>query len=606
MQNGLLHIFSMLSPQRPWMRTVSNKSIRKDAMAGFTNAAIVLPQGVAFAVIAGLPPEYGLFTAMITPIIAAIWGSSLIMISGPTTAISAIVFATLSEMAPPGTPDYVMMAFTLTIIVGCFQIAAGLLRLGAVISFISHSVMTGFTAAAAMLIGVSQIGNSLGIDIGGGGVFERLAQVSDNLEQSNLTAGFLSLSTFLSVFIFSKINKRLPAYFLALVFGSLIGWLLNAPGNGVKMFGSLPSVVPNFKMPNFELGLILELAPGAATVAFIGLLEAISIGRAFSIRRGEKYDSNQEIVGQGLSNFIGGFFQAYAGSGSFTRSALNAESGAQTPISAIFAAMFLMLMLLLLSPLVTYVPVPVMAGIIIYVAIKLINVDEIRHIFDNSSSDTLIFTITFVTGIATHLDTAIVVGVITSLTVFLRQSSNPFVAILAPALEKGQRSFRNVQLYDLPQCPQIRVQRMEGPLFFGSVEQLDAEFEKADRAAPDQKIRVFSLKGVGKLDLAGADFLIQKIKDARRAGGDFHVVAMYPSLLRALRRMHVIEELEESHLHVTKGHAIQAATEQVNPDICAFCTLRVFSECREKPFPEGFSPNSTPMQIIRNASLKNK
>ncbi len=224
-----------------------------------------------------------------------------------------------------------------------------------------------------------------------------------------------------------------------------------------------------------------------------------------------------------------------------------------------------------------------------YVAFKLIHVGEIRHILDNSRSDTLILVITFLTGITTHLDTAIVVGVITSLTVFLRQSSAPFVAVLAPALEKGQRSFRNVQLYDLPECPQIRVQRMEGPLFFGPVEQLKAAFEKAEERGPDQKIKVFSLKGVGKLDLAGADFLIQQIKEARQSGGDFHVVAMYPSLLRALHRMHVVEKLGKDHLHVAKGHAIKAATDQVDLDICSRCKLRVFTECADKPKPTGLS-----------------
>lgn len=593
MHNRILHIFSTFSPIRPWMGILTRESIGKDAIAGFTNAAIVLPQGVAFAVIAGLPPEYGLYTAMITPIIAAIWGASMIMVSGPTTAISAVMFATLSSIAPPGTPDYVTLALTLTILVGLFQIVAGLMRLGALISFISHSVMVGFTAAAAVLIAVSQISNAFGIERGGEGVIERVVHVVGNSHQLNPIAAVLAFATFLSVFLISKLNRRLPAYFLALVFGSALGWLLNASESGIAMFGALPSVIPSFSVPDFDLEMLSTLAPGAATVAFIGLLEAISIGRAFAIRRGEKYDSNQEIVGQGLSNAVGGFMQAYAGSGSFTRSGLNAESGACTPLSAIFAAVFLLALLSVVSPWVTYVPVPVMAGIIMYVAFKLIHVVEIKHILDNSPSDTLILGVTFLTGIVTHLDTAIVVGVITSLCVFLRQSSAPFVAVLAPALEKGQRSFRNVQLYDLPECPQIRVQRMEGPLFFGSVEQLEAEFEKVEKHAPDQKIKVFSLKGVGKLDLAGADFLIHQIREAREAGGDFHIVAMYPSLLRALGRMHVIEELGDENLHVAKGHAILAATEQVDPDICKKCKFRVFSECVRKPAPPGFSPEGT-------------
>ncbi|WP_241479103.1 SulP family inorganic anion transporter [Leisingera sp. ANG-M1] len=569
-----------------------------DAVAGFTNAAIVLPQGVAFAVIAGLPPQYGLFTAMITPVIAAIWGSSMIMVSGPTTAISAVLLATLSGAFPPGTPEYISAALVLTIMVGMFQICAGLMRLGVVISFISHSVMVGFTAAAALLIGTSQIGNMLGIQIAGGaGPLGKLVEAVHLRSDVNMMAVFLAAFTFASIFVFSKISRKLPAYFLALLFGSVLGWVLNAGSFGIRMFDELPSIAPALSVPSINLSLISDLSPGAATVAFIGLLEAVSIGRAFAIRRKEKYDANQEIVGQGLSNFAAGFFQAYAGSGSFTRSALNADSGAKSPMSAVFAAIFLFLLLLLLSPFVTYVPVPVMAGIIIYVAVKLVNADEIKHIIYNSPSDTFILILTFLTGVLTHLDTAVVAGVIASLVVFLRQSSAPFLAALAPAMDSGKRSLRNARLYGLPECPQIRVQRMEGPLFFGSVEQLEAEFEKVDEFAPAQKIKVFSLKGVGRLDLSGADFLIRQIQAARQSGGDFHVVAMYTKVLRALRRMHVIDELGEKHLHITKGHAISAAVHQADPAICAKCKLRVFDECRKKPAPEGYSGNCTPTAI---------
>lgn len=590
-KDKLLHSIMLLSPRRPWMSHVTTQSLRSDAIAGLTNAAIVLPQGVAFAVIAGLPPEYGLYAAMVTPVVAAIWGSSMVMVSGPTTAISAVIFATISSIAPPGTDQYVAIALSLTILVGCFQLAAGLLRLGGPISFISHSVMVGFTSAAAVLIAISQLGNATGLTVQGKGVLDRVLQIAPDIHSANIAAVFLSAATFIAILVSQRLDKRLPAYFIALIFGSILGWLISAPAYGIAMFSELPSIAPAFSVPQLDPQFLSSLAPGAATVALIGLLEAISIGRTFAIRRGEKYDTNQEIVGQGMSNLVGGFFQAYAGSGSFTRSGLNAESGARTPLSAIFAAVFLFFMLVLTAPLVTYIPVPVMGGVIIAVAFKLINTVEIRRIL-KSRSETMVLAGTFITGIVTQLDIAIVVGVITSLMVFLKQSSNPFVSVLAPAVEKGQRSFRNVDLYDLPECPQIRVLRMEGPLFFGSVEQLDAEFERVGRYRSEQKIQVFSLKGIGRLDLAGADFLIKQVRDARRAGGDFHLVGMYPSLLRRLHSMHVLKVLGESNLHVSKGHAIAAAADQVDPAFCAGCTLRVFSECRSKPAPDGLSADS--------------
>ena len=597
---------SRLSPKRSWMAAVTGASLRHDAFAGLTNAAVVLPQGVAFAVIAGLPPQYGLFTAMITPVVAAIWGSSMVMVSGPTTAISAVIFATLANFADPGTPGYVTLALTLTVLVGAFQLAAGLLHFGALISFISHSVMIGFTAAAALLIAASQLGDFLGISVeGGGGIVQRFATVAENFEQLNVLALVISAMTFLSVLAIQWCWPRLPAYLIALAGGAALGGLLDAPAHGIEMFAPLPAIVPYFHAPSFPPAILAELAPGAAAIAFVGLLEAISIGRSFAMRRGERYDSNQEIVGQGLSNVVGGFFQAYAGSGSFTRSALNAQSGARTPISAIFAAGFLLMMLLLISPYVDLIPVPAMAGIIVYVAWRLVDLREIRHVIASSQSETAILATTFLVGVLAQLDVAIVAGVIASLVVFLRQSAQPFIAVVAPAIYHSHRSFRNAHMYDLDQCPEISVLRMEGPLFFGSVEHVEREFRRLERLDSHQRIKVFVLKGVGRLDLSGADFLIHEILTARKKGGDFHIVAQYPLLIRALKSMHVLDVLGSNNLHISKVQAIAAAVSQARDEVCAKCKIRAFSECGQKPRPEGVPPTCPVKDISRSRSTLN-
>ena len=214
----------------------------------------------------------------------------------------------------------------------------------------------------------------------GGGVVERIWRVIGQIDEMSPIACAIAALTLGSIVISQSISRRIPAYLIALLVGAAAGQLLGAEANGIKMFTALPSVIPSFGVPLPSLAQAVDLIPGALAIAVVGLLEAISIGRAFAARRDEPYDSNQEIVGQGLSNFFGGFLNCYAGSGSFTRSGLNAESGAQTPLSAIFAAAWLMLMLLLLAPMVVYIPVPAMGGIILFVAWKLINFAEIRHI----------------------------------------------------------------------------------------------------------------------------------------------------------------------------------------------------------------------------------
>ncbi|WP_146591859.1 SulP family inorganic anion transporter [Puniceibacterium confluentis] len=584
-------LIEAFSPRRPWFAQVSRDTVKDDLIAGLTNAAIVLPQGVAFAVIAGLPPEYGLYTAMITPVIAAIWGTSMVMVSGPTTAISAVMFATLAELAPPGTPIYIQFALTLTIIAGLFQLLAGVFRLGGLISFISHSVMVGFTAAAALLIGASQLGGALGIDVeSGGGVIERIARILEHREGFQPLALLLAASTLATIVITQKLSRRIPAYLVALLVGVAVGEILGARDAGIEMFDKLPSLVPAFGAPSVAFSDLPALLPGAASIGFVGLLEAISIGRAFAMRRRERYDANQEIIGQGLSNVVAGFFQAYAGSGSFTRSAMNAESGAKTPLSAVFAAGWLLALLFVVAPFVDHIPKPAMAGIIIYVAWRLISFREIRHIIRSSRSETLILFLTFLAGITTELENAIFVGVVTSLAVFLYRSSHPHLAVLAPIERHGRRQLRGAVFHDLKPCPQVCILRLDGPLFFGSVDHVESEFRRFEAMYPGPRFKILVLKGLGKIDLSGVGLLVDEIAKARKAGGDFHLVVPFKETVDALERMNLFEALEKRNLHPNKSEAIQAATEQFDDDVCRNCTIRAFVECAGKPAPPGIAP----------------
>lgn len=567
-----------------WARGMTPESIRADAFAGFTNAAIVLPQGVAFATIAGLPPEYGLYTALVTAVVAALFGSSMIMISGPTTAISAVVFATLAPFATPGTEEFVSMALLLTVMVGAMQLLAGFARLGGIVSFVSHSVMTGFTAAAALLIGASQLAGALGITVERGGtVLDRLARVVAAIDETNLLALLIASITLFSVVVLQSISKKIPGFLIALGIGGGVAWLLDAGEKGVSMVGALPAALPHFQAPDLALNRASELAEGAFAIALIGLLEAVSIGRAFAVRRHERFNASQEMVGQGLSNFVGGFFQAYAGSGSFTRSAVNAEVGARTPLSGILSSAFLALMLILILPLVAHIPTPAMAGLILYVSYKLIDRKEIRHVWESSRSETAVLAVTFLTGLLIELDFAIYIGVISSLLLFLHKTSHPALGVGAPKLVNGSRKFVGAHENNLPECPQITVLRLDGTLYFGSVEHIERELRKVERNDPQQRIKLLILKGCGDIDLAGGDLLIDEIRSSRRRGGDFHMIATFPPLLNRLRRLHVLDELGDSNLHVNKGDAIIAAVEQADNEVCRTCRARIFHECAGKP-----------------------
>ncbi|WP_093178192.1 SulP family inorganic anion transporter [Pseudovibrio sp. Tun.PSC04-5.I4] len=381
----------VLFPFLVWWPQVNRETLRSDVIAAITGATIVLPQGIAFAAIAGLPAQYGLYTAMITPIAAALFGSSMYLVSGPTTAISALLLAALAGKYTPGSEAYVSAALALTLMVGLIQFGFGLARLGRLVSFVSHSVMIGFTAGAAILIGLSQVRHALGISLPRPEhLFEFVLGVVDAIPQIHGLSLIIAAVTLITAVIVRIYRPKWPNYVLALVVGGGLSFLLDGAGNGVKGVGIIPSVFPEISLPTNPGATFKDLSQSALAIAIIGLLEAVSIAKALSLKGNTPLDSNQEIVGQGLSNIFGSFFSAYVGSGSFTRSGLNYEAGAKTPLAAIMSSIILLMILFLVAPLFAYLPIPAMAGAIILVAYKLIDFKTFRHLIISSKSETMI------------------------------------------------------------------------------------------------------------------------------------------------------------------------------------------------------------------------
>jgi SulP family sulfate permease len=590
-----------LFPFLVWRQMVNRDSLRSDAFAALTGATIVLPQGVAFAAIAGLPPEYGFFSAMITPIVAALFGSSWHVVSGPTTAISALVFGALSGHFEPGSAVFIQAAITLTFLVGIFQLALGLARMGALVDFVSHSVMVGFMAGAASLVALSQIKNALGIDLPRPD--DMIAFATGLGEQIWHTDWRSALIAFISLGVAITCKKFLPKfpnYLLALLTGSIVGLILEAEKNGVAVIGAIPTVIPAFSLPSFNIKLMGELAPAAFAIALVGLLEAVSIARAIAIKSGQDLDGNQEFVGQGLSNTVGSFFQCYAASGSFTRSGLNFEAGAKTPLAAVLAAIFLFLILLLVAPLFAYVPIPAMAGVIILVAWKLIDFHELLHIMQTSRSETSIAVITFVSTLFINLEFAIYVGVMLSFLIFLNKSAHPFIGIGAPDPDTKHRVFRSAETHNLAECPQLAFVRMDGPFYFGSVEHVRRKFREIERKRASQKHMLFMVKGVGEMDLPAAELMIEEARRRKRRGGSFHVQAKHIGAIKRLDRFHVSEALSTEHVHTSKGDAIAEIVPTLDQSICATCTTRIFRECPPPPDTDGASATDN-VQVVETA-----
>ncbi|MGB5198569.1 MAG: SulP family inorganic anion transporter [Sedimenticolaceae bacterium] len=483
-----------LFPFLGWVRLVSADSLKADFLAGLTGAVIVLPQGVAFATIAGLPPEYGLYTAMVTPIIAALFGSSLHLVSGPTTAISIVVFSAVSHHAQPGSPEFISLTLTLTFLAGIYQLAFGLARLGSLVNFVSHTVVIGFTAGAAILIATSQMKHILGIDIPKGESFLHtwydIAVDRGNIDPYLVV---IAMVTLLSALLVRRYSRKLPNLLIGMVVGSLVALALTPLTDSIRLVGEIPARLPPFSSPDFSFGTMRMLASEAFAVALLGLIEAVSISRAVATKSGQRIDANQEFIGQGFSNVVGSFFSSYAGSGSFTRFGINYEAGARTPLSAIFAAIALIGIVILVAPLTAYLPVAAMGGVILLVAYNLIDFHHISNTLRVSKSETSILLTTFFATLFLELEFAIYLGVLLSLVFFLAKTSTPYIPAMAmdkPPSDAG-RKLINVENAPTRQCPQLKIIRIDMSVYFGSINHMQNRIARI--VAPRGRIVVASI-----------------------------------------------------------------------------------------------------------------
>ena len=562
-----------------WFRLVSRDSVKADFMAGLTGAVIVLPQGVAFATIAGLPPEYGLYTAMVTPIIAALFGSSHHLVSGPTTAISIVVFATISRHAVPGSPEFVALALTLTFLAGVYQLAFGLARLGVLVNFVSHTVVIGFTAGAAILIATSQMKHILGIHVPKGETFlHTWADIYNGAGGINYYLLAIALTTLLTAILVRRYSPRVPNLLAGMVAGSVLAFFLAHFNDGIQLVGKLPAHLPPLSSPVFSMITIKQLAPEAFAVALLGLIEAVSISRAVATKSSQRIDADQEFIGQGLSNIVGSFFSSYAGSGSFTRSGINYAAGAKTPLSAIFAALILMVILLLIAPLTAYLPVAAMGGVILLVAYNLIDFHHIKSILTLSKSESSILLITFGATLFLELEFAIYIGVLLSLVFFLAKTSTPRIPTLTVDDAPG-RKLINIRAKPLKQCPQLKIIRIDMSIYFGSINHIQ---NRISHIMENERIYhvLIVASGVNFIDLAGAEGLAAENQKLARMNGGLYFVDLNSSVYEFVARSGFIKRIGANHFFDSKTEAIHHIYQHLDREICKTCQSLIFRECQ--------------------------
>ena len=573
------HRLARALPFLRWRSRVDRASTRFDLIAGLTGALIVLPQGVAFATIAGLPPEYGLYAAMVPAVIAALFGSSWHLVTGPTTAISIAVFASVSPLAEPGSAEYIKLVLTLTFLTGVFQLVMGLARLGALVNFISHTVVIGFTAGAALLIAVSQVKHFLGLDLERGLAFhEVLYQTALRLDEIDPAVTAVGAATLVSGVVLRRFLPKLHMI-LALIVGSLTALALEryADVSGIETVGALSATLPPISMPDFSLDALSQVVFPALIVTMLGLTEAVSIARAIAAKTEQRIDGNQEFIGQGLANVVGSFFSSYAASGSFNRSGVNHAAGARTPLAAVYASVFLLALLTAVASLVAYLPTAAMAGLLFIVAYGLIDFEHIRSILRTNRPESVVLVVTFV-GTLIELEKGIFLGVMLSLMLYLYRTSRPQMLSVVP--DPDPESYYYVPADEnRPECPQLKMLRIHGSLFFGAVNHVQGELHAIDEQNPQQRHVLLAARGMNFVDIAGAELLVQEARRRKKMGGGLYFYRVQPAVYSLLERGHHLEEIGEENLFPTKSHPIDTIYPRLDSEICRSCTARIFPQC---------------------------
>jgi len=595
-----------------WVRQVTPATLRADAMAGLLGAVLVLPQGIAFATLAGLPPEYGLYTAVLPCIIAALFGSSWHVMSGPTNANSLALFAMLSPLAMAFSPAYIQLALAVTVMVGVLQWLIGALRLGLLANFISPTVLFGFTSGAALLIAVHALPDLLGLAAapahGAGAV---LGHVTTQLPSAQPAALAVAAITLVVALLLRRLRRNWPYMLIGLAVATALVWLWShfmpaasaTPSSALRTIGRIATPWPRLEVPSISWAQASDLVGLAFALTIVALGQAISIAKTVALRSGQRIDANREFRGQGLSNIVGGFFSCYVSCGSMNRSMPNLQAGARTPLASVFSALLLLALVALSAQMLAQIPMAALSALLVLVALSLLDIARWRQLLSLSRSDFAVALATMVATVTIRLEMAILLGMLLSLMSFLYRTSRPAMRTMGFDSREPDRQFVVIDTSNdpdepphptLPECPQLKLLRMEGEVYFGATQHV-ADILHALRSQPDaQKHLLVMAKSMNFIDLAGAELWEAELAARRAMGGNLYFHRPRPEVIRMWQKTGFTDLLGPEHQFPDKFTAISTIFSKLDPEICRHCSARIFWECKTAPGAEDPELNPKP------------
>ncbi|NNE65062.1 MAG: sulfate permease [Pyrinomonadaceae bacterium] len=519
-----------VSPFFPFVSRLRNYSmsmLSKDFGAGLTVAVVLIPQVMAYAILAGLPPVHGLYAAFLGTAVAALWGSSSQLSTGPVALVSFLVLTSLVPLAAPESPQYVFLAIALALLIGVIQLVMGIFHLGFIMNFISHSVIAGFTTAAAVIIASTQIPGLFGFstkkqEI----VILNFYEIFSSLPSTHyLTLAIGVGSVAFMIFCKRVISKAFPAGLIVMAIGIALGYFMQLESQGVKLIGDINAGLSMPRIPQISAGQIIALFPSALIIAIVGFLEAYAISKSISSKTKQKTDVNQELIGQGLGNIVSSFFRGYPIAGSFSRTAVNFNAGAVTEISSVFVSVFVLLTILYFTPMLYFLPRTVLSAIVIAALVDLIEFSQFRETFRLSGTDGIVISTTFLFAFISQPDYAIFIGILVSLILFLRKTiaAKVYALVFYFDEERFRRIRDDNRILDFAD---LLILRIDMSVFFANAYNIAEQIESmAEKKGADLKYICINFSGVNYVDVSACEVFAELFEELNEKG--ISIYSMY-------------------------------------------------------------------------------
>ncbi len=551
-----------------WLPSYKKAYFKGDLIAGLTVGVMLIPQGMAYAMLAGLPPIYGMYASIIPLILYAIFGTSRQLAVGPVAMVSLLVAAGVGAIAAQGTEQYIVLAILLALMVGLIQLLMGVFKLGFLVNFLSHPVISGFTSAAALIIGFSQLKHLLGFDIPRSNhIHEIIGNAITNISVTNIPTLLIGVFAIAMILIVKKIKFPVPGPLLAVVFGVLVVWGFGLYENGVKIVGDVPQGLPAFSFPGFDFENMKALLPIALTISFIGFMESIAVAKAIQKKHNNyKVEPNQELIGLGIANIGGALFQAFPTTGGFSRTAVNDQNGAKTGLASIISAALIVLTLLFLTPLFYYLPKAILASVIMVAVVGLIDIREAKYLWKSDRSDFWMLAATFIGTLVLGIEEGILIGVVLSMGVLIYRTTTPHIAILGKI--PGKPDYRNIKRFDdLEQREEVLIVRFDARLYFANVNFFKDSIERETQKRGDVlKLVVLDADSINHIDSSGLHGLQELIASLKSQNIQFYIAGLKGPVRDIIYRSGLSSAIGEDRIFFRIQHAIDYFYKKENPD----------------------------------------